>query len=527
MRTTLKKNDINSNEELRTLSIRINSIKLNKKILSLVYSYRHFENILLILIKQNYEFYSQGQDNINDFQYLTNKQTLRNALLDYKAKNPKDSDYLNEKYKDSELWQSLKAVSKSIKQHNFVYIIDRVKSNYKTYFTNMQMWHENPSLFTGMPKPPRPKKLSKLTNYSVDIDRYTSLSFAKLENKNLIGINLSNKMFYINCSSTQVKKLTDLNKLYSAKIIYDSGLLYLNISYIKKKTDFIPLTVKESGIDIGVDNLAAVFVNDKTTPSLIIDGKPFKRYNAKFNRLLAKLNESKSQEVLEWGTSKTNTKYPLKYTQRGKDINKFISFLYFKRNKYFYDQFHKISKRIVEFLHLNNVTDLCLSKNLAELKNNGECKLSKSVKQGFIQIPFIKLLKNIEYKAQEVGINVYWIDEAYSSKSSCISDDIISIQLNKPKSTNAFNGKRVERGLFLDTVISKIFNADINGAVNHIKIAAAKSFEWLKNSLFKLCNPIKIKSDYEFCKFLKNMQNSVSGKSVLWANQSTEASGST
>ncbi|OSS42519.1 Mobile element protein [Desulfurella amilsii] len=126
-----------------------------------------------------------------------------------------------------------------------------------------------------------------------------------------------------------------------------------------------------------------------------------------------------------------------------------------------------------------------------------------------------------------MGINVYWIDEAYSSKSSCISDDIISIQLNKPKSTNAFNGKRVERGLFLDTVISKIFNADINGAVNHIKIAAAKSFEWLKNSLFKLCNPIKIKSDYEFCKFLKNMQNSVSGKSVLWANQSTEASGST
>jgi putative transposase len=45
--------------------------------------------------------------------------------------------------------------------------------------------------------------------------------------------------------------------------------------------------------------------------------------------------------------------------------------------------------------------------------------------------------------------------------------------------------------------------------------------------LFKLCNPIKIKSDYEFCNLLKTLQNSVSGKSVLWANQSTEASGST
>jgi putative transposase len=81
--------------------------------------------------------------------------------------------------------------------------------------------------------------------------------------------------------------------------------------------------------------------------------------------------------------------------------------------------------------------------------------------------------------------------------------------------------------LFLDTEVFKIFNADIKGAVNQIKIATAKSFERLKNSLFKLWNPIKIKSDYEFCKFLKTMQNSVSGKSVLWANQSTEASGST
>jgi len=517
----MKKQDIDSNEELRTLSIRINSTKLNKKILSFVHSYRHFENILLILIKQNYDLYSQGQDSSNDFRYLTNKQTLRNALLDYKSKNSKDPDRLNEKYKDSELWQSLKETAKTIKQHNFVYIIDRVKSNYKTYFANLRLWHENPSLFTGMPKPPRPKKLSKLTNYAVDIDKYNALSFAKLENKNLIGVNLSNKMFYIKCSFAQIKKLTDIDKLHSAKIVYDNGLLYLNISYLKNTTDVTSLTVKESGIDIGVNNLAAVFVNDKTTHSLIVDGKPFKYYNTKFNRLLSKLNESKSCEVLEWGISKTGAKYPVKYTQKGKDINKFISFLYSKRNKYFYDQFHKVSKRIIEFLSLNNATELYLSKNLAELKNNGECNLRKTVKQNFIQIPFVKLLKNIEYKAQELGINVYWIDESYSSKSSCISDDIINIQLNQPKSTNAFNGKRVKRGLFLDTLLNKVFNADINGAVNHIKIATAKNFEWLKNSLFKLSNPIKIKSDYEFCNFLKILQNSVSGKSAL---QSAEAS---
>jgi|GEM_PF-3461860 len=38
--------------------------------------------------------------------------------------------------------------------------------------------------------------------------------------------------------------------------------------------------------------------------------------------------------------------------------------------------------------------------------------------------------------------------------------------------------------------------------------------KWLKDKLFKLCNPIKIKGDYEFCRLLKSLWNSGSGKSV-------------
>ncbi len=71
---------------------------------------------------------------------------------------------------------------------------------------------------------------------------------------------------------------------------------------------------------------------------------------------------------------------------------------------------------------MNGVSDVFVSKNLAELKNNGGCVLSKAVRQSFVQI--IKLLKYIEYKAQEYGIRVHYVDERYTSKASCISDDI-------------------------------------------------------------------------------------------------------
>jgi putative transposase len=329
-----------------------------------------------------------------------------------------------------------------------------------------------------------------------------------------VGVNLSNGMVYVYVDKEQVKKLTDIDKLYSARLVYDNGSLYLQISYLKELKKVETEQLKYAGIDIGVDNLMAVFIDDENAPSLMVDGKPFKHYNAKFNRLIAKLNESRAKEVEEWAVSKTGTKYPVKYTERGREIGRFISFLYAKRNRFFTDQFHKMAKRIVEYLHLNGVSDVFVSKNLAELKNNGECVLSKAVRQSFVQIPFIKLLKYIEYKAQEYGIRVHYVDERYTSKASCISDDIRGIQKGYCL-TNAFNGKRVKRGLFWDALINKVFNADLNGAANHIKVGTGKSFAWLKDKLFKLCNPIKIKSDYEFCRLLKSLQDSGSGKSGL------------
>jgi putative transposase len=466
---------------------------------------------LLILISQNYNLYKEGKDT-NDFSLLTSPQLMRNALYDYEPKHSTQVEYLKNKYKDNQQWQALKETAKKLKPHNLTYVIKRVKTSFKTYFKSLELYNQNPNLFTGVPKPPKPKKLSKLTNYSIELDKYCCLSFARLERENLVGVNLSNGMVYVYVDREQFKKLTDIDKLYSARLVYDNASLYLQISYLKELKKVGTEQLKHAGIDIG--DLMAVFIDDETTPSLIVDGKPFKHYNAKFNRLIAKLNESRAKEVEEWAGSKTGTKYPVKYTQRGREIGRFISFLYAKRNRFFTDQFHKMAKRIVEYLYLNAVSDVFVSKNLAELKNNGGCVLSKAVRQSFVQIPFIKLLKYIEYKAQEYGIRVHYVDERYTSKASCISDDIRGIP-NGYCLTNVFNGKRVKRGLFWDTLIEKVFNADLNGAANHIKVGTGKCFAWLKDSLFKLCNPIKIKSDYEFCRLLKSLQNSGSGKSGL------------
>jgi hypothetical protein len=135
--------------------------------------------MLLILISQNYELYKNNKDT-NDFNLLTSPQLMRNALYDYNSKNSEQLEYLKNKYEDNQLWQALKQTAKNLKAHNIVEIIKRVKGNFRTYFANLENYKQNPSLFTGMPKPPKAKKLSKIINYSVELDKYNSLSFAKV-----------------------------------------------------------------------------------------------------------------------------------------------------------------------------------------------------------------------------------------------------------------------------------------------------------------------------------------------------------
>ena len=74
-------------------SIRIKNDKLEKELKHLLLTYKHFENILLILINQNYNLYKEGRD-VNDFNLLTSPQLMRNAFYDYNSKHSAQIEYL-------------------------------------------------------------------------------------------------------------------------------------------------------------------------------------------------------------------------------------------------------------------------------------------------------------------------------------------------------------------------------------------------------------------------------------------------
>ena len=420
-------------------------------------------------------------------------------------------------------------MGRGLKNHNLVMIIRRFKKDFSNYFKALKDWKKNPKKYTGMPKMPKARKLSKLAKFSIPLDKNSWST-----KKNLVGINLDSKMRYFYIGKTIKNGKVLGKKIQSISIKMRNGEIYLSFSYVNDLEELAniekdltsnlkleDLNKNCAGIDIGLNNLISLFIDDKESQSIIIDGARYKYYNSKFNRFIAKLNNSIADEVTEYKTiikkDKTEVQIPIKWTKRGHRLKRFVTFLYRKRNDFFETEFHKISKRIVEYLKINSVKQLVLSKNLAELMNNGKCILRKKSKQNFIQIPFIQLIHYIEEKAIKNNIEVIFIDEAYTSKTSCINGDVLEVQTksksNKKPTANEFKGTRAKRGLFKDTVLNKIWNADLNGAVNHIKVAFNSSFIWLKDSLFKLCNPKIIKSANDFLLFNRTLQQKINSLS--------------
>lgn len=499
-----------------------------------VLDYKHLENILTILIRDavpNYNTSKKDKTLWKNYNLLTNFQVMKGVLSNnLGGEKTKDKiAYLNETYKNNSLFQQAKKSTieldrthdLALNDKNISMIVRRLKGEWDGFFTKIKEYYANRQAFIekygndGQPKPPKPKKLSRIYKASLPLEE-GKWSLKTIKNKDFFRVTLHKKQVLLPLKHDGFIKKVGLKNIKSAEICVKGDKVELSFMYHKTKENGrlpIPVkvkkTIKSAGLDIGINNLIALFVDDKTTQSLIVDGRRYKSKNKFFNKKNAKLNQEIAKNVLEYKLVKRNDdeiKIPIKYNHRGEYLKNYKQFLQQERESHFEGEWQKLSSNIVKFCRKNNVNELVLSSNLSFAKTKGDIKSSKKNQQHFYQIPFGRLLALIKQKCEEIGIKVEDVDEAHTSKSSCIYGDVNKMQeLSKTQklSTTDYKGSRVERGMYRDKIINKIINADLNGAVNHIKLAHVKKcFKWLKDWLFKVANPIKVKSNDEFSRLL-------------------------
>lgn len=299
-------------------------------------------------------------------------------------------------------------------------IIRQVSIAFNSYFKAMRSYYVNLDKFLGRPQLPKYKHKEKGRNI---------LEF----NNKAVKVKDGYIQFPKKMQGFTIKTKTDSVK--QVRIIPKPERIIVEVVYTKDIKDINTSDLKYvAGIDIGIDNFAAISVWNNNTKPIIINGKGLKSYNKYFNKKLAHLK------------SEAMTKNGLQSTHR-------IQRLYQKRNNYMQNFMHQASKKTVDYLLENEVKFLVIGKNKNWKQNS---KLNKRTNQTFVQIPYDKYIQLLTYKAQEQGISVYYAEESFTSGTSFLDNELPTRELYNKK-------RRVYRGLFKSNNGIKL-NADVNAS---------------------------------------------------------------
>jgi len=308
-------------------------------------------------------------------------------------------------------------------------ILKLVVRNWKSYFRALREYKRDFKKFKRKPKIPRYKKKNGesiviFTNQQCKI-KEGYLYFSKRANLDPIKTRIKEKLNQV--------RIIPLGIKYKVEIVY------------KKEEKDLELDKEHIlSIDLGLNNLITAVNNNGCNP-FIVKGGMIKSINQFYNKQLA------------YFRSIENKKGNFTDTKRMKN-------LHLKRNNKLTTLFHRISKNIIKYCIQNDIGTIIIGYNMGWKQ---KINIGKRNNQNFVQVPLLKLVKQIEYKANLIGIQAKRIDESYTSKCSFLDNEPI-------EKHEKYLGKRISRGLFR-TFNGKILNADVNGAYNIMKKAFPNS----------------------------------------------------
>lgn len=266
---------------------------------------------------------------------------------------------------------------------------------------------------------------------------------------------------YIHLSKTEIYIPSTFPKeeVQAVRLVPKNGYIVVEVLYKREAKKTKENNNRVVGVDIGVNNLAAVVIN--VFDAFIINGRPLKSINQFFNKELA--------------SAKSNLKI-----RHDKKKSKRTNRLWRKRTNKVNDYLQKASTILVNQFVSNDITTVVIGYN----KNwKQDINMGKKNNQNFVQIPFRQFINMVAYKCYLEGITVYEQEESYTSKCSFLDDEPI-------QKHEKYRGRRVKRGLY-KTSTGKFVNADVNGAFNILKKFLLKKEAWneeISSDLVEVCS---------------------------------------
>jgi len=313
-------------------------------------------------------------------------------------------------------------------------VLRQLDRDWRSFFAALAAWKADPSKFLGRPRLPRYKDKQHGRNLlTYDLQ---ALSVPGLRRGEVIPSQLG------------IRLRTRQTTVNQVRIVPRKGYYVVEVIYEREPA---PAAVDPSlcaGLDVGLNNLAALTSNKGGFVPRLVNGRPVKAINQFYNKRKAKLQH-------KLGTTGTTAQMERLTAHRTRQIDHYL---------------HTASRRIIDLLVAEGIGTLCIGKNPLWKQDT---HLGKRANQNFVSVPHARFVEMLTYKADLVGIQVRLTEESYTSKASFLDADPLPIY--GAADIPAFSGRRIRRGLYR-TANGRHINADVNGAYNIIRKVLPDAF---------------------------------------------------
>jgi putative transposase len=313
-------------------------------------------------------------------------------------------------------------------------VLRQLDKDWTATFRALDAWRQDPSKFASRPRLPGYKH--KQAGRNIVVYDAQAISLTGMRQSVIIPSQLG---ISIPTKQSNVKQV---------RIVPRKGYYVVEVVY---KREPVPAPVNPSlcaGIDIGLNNLAALTSNKAGFIPRIVNGRPVKSINQFYNKRKAELQ----RRLRHPGTTAQMERLTAHRTWQ---IDHYL---------------HTASRRIIDLLVTEGIGTLCIGKNPLWKQ---EPNLGRRGNQNFVSVPHARFIDMLTYKAELVGIQVKLTEESYTSKASFLDAD--PLPLYGTTDTPVFSGRRVKRGLYR-AADGRHINADVNGSYNTIRKVLPNAF---------------------------------------------------
>ncbi len=308
-------------------------------------------------------------------------------------------------------------------------VLIQLHTAWLNFFKSMQRWREHPEQFKGRPNIPGYQPKATGRNLLV----YEKGAIWKWElDQGVIALSGLGALVQTAQSRQTVDQVRLVPKAdhYVVEVVYQCWVT----SAALDPDLFV-------AVDLGVNVLAALTSNKPDFVPRLVNGRPLKAINQLYNkqRAFQQRRLAKAQRFTSRRLDRITT----------------------KRNRRIMHELHAASRRIIDLLVEEGIGTLIIGKNPLWKQ---EVEMGKKRNQEFVQIPHARLIEQLTYKAELVGIRVLLTEESYTSQASFLDRDLLPVYDPARSEAPRFSGRRDGRWYYASG--KRIIHADVNGSYN-------------------------------------------------------------